>query len=92
MNAKSETQSISMEYDLPYPPEKVWRALTEPELLAAWIMVNDIRPLVGHNFTFEHRFGNDIVSLSRRSRSLTQRADWQLVAGGRVSRAGADIW
>ena len=67
MNAKSETQSISMEYDLPYPPEKVWRALTEPELLAAWIMVNDIRPLVGHNFTFEHRFGNDIVSLSRRS-------------------------
>src|SRR5437899_12134964 len=53
MNAKAETQSISLEYDLPYPPEKVWRALTEPELLAAWIMANDMRPLVGHNFTFK---------------------------------------
>ncbi len=53
MNAKAETQSISMEYDLPYPPAKVWRALTEPELLAKWIMVNDMRPLVGHSFTFK---------------------------------------
>jgi len=53
MNVKAETQSISMEYDLPYPPAKVWRALTEPELLAKWIMVNDMRPLVGHSFTFK---------------------------------------
>ncbi len=53
MNAKAETQSISMEYDLPHSPAKVWRALTEPELLAKWIMVNDMRPLVGHSFTFK---------------------------------------
>ena len=39
-----ETQSIVVDYDLPYPPEKVWRALTEPELLAAWLMQNDIKP------------------------------------------------
>jgi len=31
------------------------------------------------------------TTLSRRSCSLTQGADWQLVVGGRVSRAGADI-
>lgn len=49
----TETQSLSMEYDLPYPPAKVWRALTEPELLAAWLMANDMRPLVGHDFTFK---------------------------------------
>src|SRR5712692_8351084 len=47
MNAKAETRSISMEYDLPHPAAKVWRALTDPELLAAWLMVNDMRPLVG---------------------------------------------
>ena len=52
MTANAETQSISMEYDLPYPPAKVWRALTEPELLAKWIMANDMRPAVGPRFTF----------------------------------------
>ncbi len=51
-SASSEPrQSIVAEYDLPYPPEKVWRALTEPELLAAWLMPNDIRAVVGHRFT-----------------------------------------
>ena len=36
MNTKAETLSIALEYDLPHPPAKVWRALTEPKLLAAW--------------------------------------------------------
>jgi uncharacterized protein YndB with AHSA1/START domain len=52
MNPKAETQ-ISVEYDLPHPPAKVWRTLTELELLAKWIMVNDMRPVVGHRFTFK---------------------------------------
>src|SRR5579883_1008988 len=47
----SEKRSIVVEYDLPQSPEKVWRALTEPDLLARWLMPNDIRPVVGHRFT-----------------------------------------
>jgi len=47
------TQSIVVEYELPDPPEKVWRALTEPQLLARWLMPNDIKPVVGHQFTFQ---------------------------------------
>jgi len=50
MNA--ETKSISLEYDLPHAPAKVWRALTETELLAKWVMANDMQPTVGHSFTF----------------------------------------
>lgn len=46
-------QSISVDYNLPYPPEKVWRVLTEPELLAAWLMPNDIKPALGHRFNFQ---------------------------------------
>ena len=44
--------AIEFECDLPEPPEKVWRALTVPELLAAWMMPNDIEPETGSRFAF----------------------------------------
>ena len=44
--------AIEFEYDLAEPPEKVWRALTVPELLAAWMMPNDMRPEIGNRFAF----------------------------------------
>ncbi len=53
MNAKAEPQSISMEFDLPHAPAKVWRALTEPALLAKWLMPTDMQPVVGKAFTFK---------------------------------------
>lgn len=31
--------------------ETLWRALTDRELLATWLMPNDFRPEVGHRFT-----------------------------------------
>ncbi|MDX8493169.1 SRPBCC domain-containing protein [Mesorhizobium sp. VK22B] len=43
---------LSFECELPDPPEKVWRALTEPELLAAWMMPNDMKPETGKRFAF----------------------------------------
>jgi uncharacterized protein YndB with AHSA1/START domain len=43
---------LSFECDLPDPPEKVWRALTEPELLAAWMMPNDMKAQAGTRFAF----------------------------------------
>lgn len=36
----------------PHPPERVWRVLTEADLLARWLMPNDFQPRVGHRFTF----------------------------------------
>ena len=46
-------ETIVADYDLAEPPHKVWRALTEPDLLAAWLGPNDIRPKVGHRFKVE---------------------------------------
>jgi uncharacterized protein YndB with AHSA1/START domain len=45
--------SISVDQFLPHPPEKVWRALTEPDLIARWLMPNDFKLEVGHTFTFQ---------------------------------------
>ncbi len=36
--AKSQTDSISFEFDLHHAPLKVWRALTDPALLAEWLL------------------------------------------------------
>jgi uncharacterized protein YndB with AHSA1/START domain len=47
-----ETKTIVVEYEIKRPPAAVWRALTEPQLLARWLMENDIRAEVGHCFTF----------------------------------------
>jgi len=52
MNAKTQTRSIKMEFQLPHAPAKVWRALTEPDLLAKWLMTTNIRLAVGHSLTF----------------------------------------
>ena len=38
----SQRESLSFEFDLRHPPEKVWRALTDPELLAEWLL-----PVIG---------------------------------------------
>ena len=35
---QSQTESISFEFDLHHSPEKVWRALTDPVLLAEWLL------------------------------------------------------
>ena len=36
--APSQAESISFDFDLHHSPEKVWRALTDPVLLAEWLL------------------------------------------------------
>ena len=45
---------LSLEFDLQHPPEKVWRALTDPVLLAEWLLpVIDFHLEPGAAFTFK---------------------------------------
>lgn len=46
----SETKTVVVERDIAHPPEKIWRALTQPHLIAEWLMKNDFAPSVGHKF------------------------------------------
>jgi uncharacterized protein YndB with AHSA1/START domain len=45
-------RSIVVERDMPHPPEKIWRALTQSHLIEEWLMKNDFQPVVGHKFNF----------------------------------------
>jgi len=43
---------IKHELFFPKPPEVVWEYLTQPELIALWLMPNDFLPVLGHEFQF----------------------------------------
>ena len=51
-NPDAATRSLVIEREMPYPPEKIWRALTQGPLLEEWLMKNDFAPVAGHRFTF----------------------------------------
>ena len=46
------TRTLVIEREMPHPPEKIWRALTQSSLMEEWLMKNDFQPEVGHRFTF----------------------------------------
>jgi uncharacterized protein YndB with AHSA1/START domain len=93
---------IHVDEFLPHRPERVWRALTDPEQLAAWLMPNDFAPAVGHRFTFrtDPKPGFDgivhcevldlepprLLRISWRGGGLDTTVTWTLVPEGRGTR------
>lgn len=53
----TETRAVVIERDIPHPPEKLWRALTQPHLMEEWLMKNDFAPVVGHRFNLRGDWG-----------------------------------
>jgi uncharacterized protein YndB with AHSA1/START domain len=52
-----ETRSVVIERKIPHPPEKIWRALTQPHLIEEWLMKSDFKPAVDHRFNFRADWG-----------------------------------
>jgi uncharacterized protein YndB with AHSA1/START domain len=55
--ASPQTRSVVVEREFAHPPEKLWRALTQPHLIEAWLMQNDFAPVVGHRFNLRGEWG-----------------------------------
>jgi uncharacterized protein YndB with AHSA1/START domain len=53
----TETLTAVVERAFPFPPEKLWRALTQPHLIEEWLMKNDFAPEVGHRFKLRGEWG-----------------------------------
>lgn len=85
--------SVTIEREFRHAPEKLWRALTQPELIADWLMQNAFRPEVGHHFSLSADWGSvecevQVVEPSRRlaytwnSGALKSLVTWTLTPSG----------
>ena len=94
MNEMStEMLSIVVEREVPFSPEKIWRALTQPHLIEEWLMKNDFKPVVGHGFNLRADWGavdcqvlavewNKTLSYTWAAYGLESVVTWTLTAAG----------
>lgn len=57
MNQTTETRTVVVEREMPFAPEKIWRALTLPHLIEEWLMKSDFKPVVDQRFNFRADWG-----------------------------------
>ena len=57
MTQTTATKTLLVERELPFPPEKIWRALTQRQLIEEWLMKNDFQPVVDHRFKLRADWG-----------------------------------
>jgi len=100
----TETLSVIVERDLPFAPEKIWLALTQPHLIQEWLMKNDFKPVVDHQFTLTGDWGsvdcqvlevepNKVLSYTWGAMGLASVVTWTLTPSGtgthlRMEQAG----
>lgn len=53
-----QTRTVTVEREFAHPPEKIWRALTQPHLIEAWLMKNDFVPALHHRFRLSADWGS----------------------------------
>ena len=58
--SEAEIRSVLVEREFAHPPQKLWRALTQPHLIEAWLMKNDFAPVVGHAFQLRGDWGGTL--------------------------------
>jgi uncharacterized protein YndB with AHSA1/START domain len=96
-NTASAALSVVVERELPFPPEKIWRALTQPQLLEQWLMQNDFEPVVGHHYNLRADWGvvdcqvlavepNKMLSCTWESSGLKSVVTWTLTPTGTGTR------
>jgi uncharacterized protein YndB with AHSA1/START domain len=89
----TETLCVVVEREIAFPPEKVWRALTQPHLIEEWLMKNDFKAVVQHRFVLRGDWGsvdcqvlavepNKTLSYSWGALGLESVVTWTLTAKG----------
>jgi uncharacterized protein YndB with AHSA1/START domain len=91
----SMVAAVTVDQFVAGPPEKVWRAITEPELIGRWWVPGDVKAVVGHEFTLQMpKWGaigcvvTEVVEPERFAYTFngTWTLTWTLVPEGRGTR------
>ena len=56
--ASTEIRSVVVERDIAHPVEKIWRALSQPDLMSEWLMKTDFQAIAGHRFELRGDWGS----------------------------------
>jgi uncharacterized protein YndB with AHSA1/START domain len=89
----AEIRTVIVEREMAHPPEKLWRALTQPHLIAEWLMKNDFEPVAGHRFNLSADWGavdcevqtvepNKALSYTWNTKDLRSVVTWSLTPSG----------
>lgn len=90
-------RSVIVEREIAHPPEKIWRALTQPHLIEEWLMKNDFSPVVDHRFNLGAEWGvldcqvlevepNKTLAYTWNGLGLESTVTWTLSAAGAGTR------
>ena len=86
-NTAAEPLSVVVEREIPHPPEKIWRALTQPHLIEEWLMKNDFKPVVDHRFNLRGDWGAVDCQVQAVEPNKTLSYTWEAMVS-RVSSLG----
>ena len=75
--ATTETRTVVVEREIPYPPEKIWRALTQPRLIEEWLMKNDFELVADHKFNLRGDWGSVDCQVLRIQPMRTLSYSWE---------------
>ena len=56
----NDLRTVTVEREFAHPADRLWRALTQPHLIAEWLMQNDFVPTVGHRFHLTGEWGGTL--------------------------------
>jgi uncharacterized protein YndB with AHSA1/START domain len=57
MTGAAETRKVVVEREIAHPPEKIWRALTQPHFIEEWLMKTDFEPVADRKFKLTGDWG-----------------------------------
>lgn len=92
-----DTSTVIVEREIAFPPEKIWRALTQPHLIQEWLMKSDFQPAMDHRFKFTADWGsvdckvleiepNKTLSYTWAAMGLDSVVTWTLTPSGSGTR------